>query len=177
MRDGSRRRKFSQLCKRWIALKPILMLFVHILLPKQSNFKNIRAFENLGFVIMSTRENIRLIARAPYKHVLWKQLVSFALQFFIRNVIRRFMLKPYLKRMHRHIIMGSHARVWGFRNRQYEPGKVIGTMYRSNWSFCDLYIDLLQHQVLGVIRQIAHKVEIPAAQIVSFEQVYFIYHG
>ena len=31
---------------------------------KQTNFKNIRAFENLGFVIVSTRENIRLIAKA-----------------------------------------------------------------------------------------------------------------
>ena len=38
---------------------------MHILLPKQSNFKISGQFENLGFVIMSTRENIRLIARAP----------------------------------------------------------------------------------------------------------------
>ena len=29
-------------------------------------FKKIGQFENLGFVIMSTRENIRLIARTPY---------------------------------------------------------------------------------------------------------------
>ena len=29
--------------------------------------KKIGQFENLGFVIMSTRENIRLIARAPFK--------------------------------------------------------------------------------------------------------------
>ena len=42
------------------------MLSMHILLPKQANFKNIRTISNLGCVIMSTRENIRLIARAPY---------------------------------------------------------------------------------------------------------------
>ena len=42
------------------------MLFIPILLPKQTNFKKkLGQFENLGFVIMSTRENIRLIARAP----------------------------------------------------------------------------------------------------------------
>ena len=46
------------------------MLSMHILLPKQSNFKNIRQFENLDFVIMSTRENIRLIARAPLGKVI-----------------------------------------------------------------------------------------------------------
>ena len=45
--------------------KPILMLSMHILLPKQSNFKTLGQFENSGFLIMSTRENIRLIARAP----------------------------------------------------------------------------------------------------------------
>ena len=48
-----------------MALKPILMLSMHILLTKQSNLKTLGQFENLGFVIMSTRENIRLIARAP----------------------------------------------------------------------------------------------------------------
>ena len=42
------------------------MLSVHILLPKQFDLKTFGQFENLGFVIMSTRENIRLIARAPY---------------------------------------------------------------------------------------------------------------
>ena len=42
------------------------MLSMHILLPKQSNLKTLGQFENLGFVIMSTRENIHLIARAPY---------------------------------------------------------------------------------------------------------------
>ena len=31
-------------------------------------FKKIGQFENLGFVIMSTRENIRLIARTPFFH-------------------------------------------------------------------------------------------------------------
>ena len=44
----------------------ILMLTVHIILPKQTNFEIIRAFENLAFLIMSTRENIRLIARASF---------------------------------------------------------------------------------------------------------------
>ena len=49
------------------------MLSMHILLPKQSNFKKMLGqFENLGFVIMSTRENIRLIARAPLLLVLKK---------------------------------------------------------------------------------------------------------
>ena len=67
MRGGSRRRKFSRLCKWWIAWKPILMLSMHILLPRQSNFKNIRAIWKFRFnVIMSTRENIPLIARAPF---------------------------------------------------------------------------------------------------------------
>ena len=76
--------------------------------------------------------------------------------------------------MHRHVLRGSQSRVWESRDKYYEPGKVVG-FGRKNHS-CDLYIDLLQHQVLGVIRQIAHKVEIPAAQIVSFEHIYFFYH-
>ena len=37
---------------------------MHILLQKQSNLKILGQFENLGFVIMPTRENLRLIARA-----------------------------------------------------------------------------------------------------------------
>ena len=41
------------------------MLSMKILLPEQTNFKDIGQFENVGFVIMSTRENIRLIARTP----------------------------------------------------------------------------------------------------------------
>ena len=44
------------------------MLSMHILQPKQSNFKILGQFENLGFVIMSTRENIHLIARTPSDH-------------------------------------------------------------------------------------------------------------
>ena len=42
----------------------MLMLFIHIILTKETNFKSLGLFENLAFVIMSTRENIRLIARA-----------------------------------------------------------------------------------------------------------------
>ena len=38
----------------------MLHVTIHIILPKQTNFK----IDNLAFVIMSTRENIRLIARA-----------------------------------------------------------------------------------------------------------------
>ena len=38
--------------------------YTYYILPKQTNFKITRLFENLAFVIMSTRENIRLIARA-----------------------------------------------------------------------------------------------------------------
>ena len=67
----------------------------------------------------------------------------------------------------------SHG-LWESMDKYYEPGNVAG-FGRTNHSY-DLYIDLLKHQVLGVIRQTAHKVEIPAAQIVSFEHVYFIYH-
>ena len=37
---------------------------MHILLPKQTILKTLGQFENLAFVMMSTRENIRLIARA-----------------------------------------------------------------------------------------------------------------
>ena len=36
---------------------------------KLTNFKTLELFENLVFVIMSTRENIRLIARTPYIEV------------------------------------------------------------------------------------------------------------
>ena len=43
------------------------MLSMHILLPKSPILKTLGQFENLGFVIMSTRENIRLIARAPLR--------------------------------------------------------------------------------------------------------------
>ena len=42
------------------------MLTIHIILRKQTNFKSLGIFEDLAFVIMSTRENIRLIARASY---------------------------------------------------------------------------------------------------------------
>ena len=69
MRGGSRRRKFSRLCKLLIALKPILMLSMHILLRNSPILKILGQFENLGFVIMSTRENIRLIARTPLRNV------------------------------------------------------------------------------------------------------------
>ena len=49
MGGGSRRRKFSRLCKWWIALKPILIRSMHVLLPKQTNFKNIRAIWKFRF--------------------------------------------------------------------------------------------------------------------------------
>ena len=39
---------------------------MHILLLKQPLFKTLRQFENLVFVILSTRKNIRLIARTPF---------------------------------------------------------------------------------------------------------------
>ena len=45
-------------------MKRILMLTIHIILHKQTILKSLGLFENLAFVIMSTRENIRLIARA-----------------------------------------------------------------------------------------------------------------
>ena len=39
---------------------------MYILLPNHTNFKTLGQFENLMFIIMSTRENIRLIARAYF---------------------------------------------------------------------------------------------------------------
>ena len=45
-------------------LKRILLLTMHILLLNYTNFKTLGQFENLVFVITSTRENIRLIARS-----------------------------------------------------------------------------------------------------------------
>ena len=65
MRGGSRKCTFSRYCKWQIALKRILMLTEHILLPNYTISKTFWQFENLVFVIMSTRENIRLIARTP----------------------------------------------------------------------------------------------------------------
>ena len=52
------------------------MLSMHILLPNGPILKILVQFENLGFVIMSTRENIRLIARASlfYQNNLTKQV-------------------------------------------------------------------------------------------------------
>ena len=46
---------------------------MHILLLNYTNFKNIKQFENLVFVIMSTRENIRLtIAKTSFSFTLSK---------------------------------------------------------------------------------------------------------
>ena len=42
------------------------MLTIHIILSKQTSLKSLGLFENLAFVIMSTKENTRLIARASY---------------------------------------------------------------------------------------------------------------
>ena len=42
-------------------------IIMHILRPNYTNFKKtLGQFENLVFVIMSTRENIRFIARTPF---------------------------------------------------------------------------------------------------------------
>ena len=41
------------------------MLSMHILLRNSPILRILGQFENLGFVIMSTRENIRVIARTP----------------------------------------------------------------------------------------------------------------
>ena len=41
------------------------MLSIQNLLPSHTNFKTLGQFENLVFVIMPARENIRLIARTP----------------------------------------------------------------------------------------------------------------
>ena len=41
------------------------------------NLKILGQFENLGFVIMSTRENIRLIARSPFLNLIQPNIGSF----------------------------------------------------------------------------------------------------
>ena len=43
----------------------VFMLTMHILLPNRI-LETLGQFENLMFVIMSTRENTRLIARTPF---------------------------------------------------------------------------------------------------------------
>ena len=47
------------------SLWDVFMLTMHILLPATPNLKTLGQFGNLVFVIMSTRANIRLIARTP----------------------------------------------------------------------------------------------------------------
>ena len=42
------------------------MLTIHIILHEQTILKSLGLFDNLAFVIMSTRENICLIARASF---------------------------------------------------------------------------------------------------------------
>ena len=67
MRGGSRRCTCSRYCKWQIALKRILLPAMHILLPNYTNLKKtLGQFENSVFVTMSTRENIRLIARTSF---------------------------------------------------------------------------------------------------------------
>ena len=44
-------------------MKRTLLPTMHILLPNCTNLKTLAHLENLMFVIMSTRENTRLIAR------------------------------------------------------------------------------------------------------------------
>ena len=63
MRGGGRKCTFTRYFKWLIALKRILLPTMHILLPNYTNLKTLGQFEKLVFVIMPTRENIRLIAR------------------------------------------------------------------------------------------------------------------
>ena len=44
-----------------------LMLTIHILLPNQTHLKTLGQFQIFIFVIMSTWENICLIARTPFR--------------------------------------------------------------------------------------------------------------
>ena len=64
MRGGGRKCTFTRYFKWLIALKRILLPTMHILLPNYTNLKTLGQFEKLVFVIMPTRENIRLIARS-----------------------------------------------------------------------------------------------------------------
>ena len=58
---GSRKYTFSRCCKHF---ETYFLLTMHSLLLNYTNFeKTLGHFENLVFVIMSTRENIHLIAR------------------------------------------------------------------------------------------------------------------
>ena len=59
MRGGSRKRKFSRLC-----FETYFDANYTYYNPNKQILKSLGLFENLAFVIMSTRENIRLIARA-----------------------------------------------------------------------------------------------------------------
>ena len=58
-------KRFLKAMKIWYAMffSGILLLTVHILLLNYTIFKTLGQFENFVFVIMSTSENIRLIAR------------------------------------------------------------------------------------------------------------------
>ena len=72
--------------------------------------KTLWQFENLGFVIMSTRENIRLIARAPLKTVwiliswiLWSQLIWIYTVFkmwYIKMGSPWYGMKMYMRALH-----------------------------------------------------------------------------
>ena len=67
------------------------MLTLHIILPKQTNFKSLGLFENLAFVIMSTRENIRLIARAS----LTLRLLTPLKYHILENIIENGTIAPF----------------------------------------------------------------------------------
>ena len=65
MRGASRKCTFSRYCKWSIPLKLIFCLLCIFYYRTTPNLKTLGQFENLVFVIMSTRENIRLITRTP----------------------------------------------------------------------------------------------------------------
>ena len=75
--------------------KSILMLTLHILLPNRTNLKKRVQFENMVFVIVSTRENTRLTARASL------------LRFASRNAssLNRNVSYIYLKAKETHILI------------------------------------------------------------------------
>ena len=72
------------------------MLTIHIILPKQTNLKFLGLFENLAFVIMSTRENIRLIARASLKlpYLIYFFIIFSNNKFTLVNQISRSVQSP-----------------------------------------------------------------------------------
>ena len=72
--------------------------------------KTLGQFENLGFVIMSTRENIRLIARAPYQD---GQQISMYLSFILDKLI---LIAPAIM----HLLMVSTAYIRDMQQTQFK---------------------------------------------------------